>query len=330
MTDALYERYKDALRRGHVATIRERFDAALLAYTEAAEIAPERALPHSSLAGVLVGLGRREEALGAYGRALDRQPRDEAALSGRASLLAALGRPADAAADLDLLADVREAGGKLAEASDTVLQALRLAESKVRRRHLESLVRRLREMPNEAEAAAALERALGVVSPPVVGQPAPVGVAPIETAPLPDSATAIADSTQADAAEAAPEPAPVDVLPDGALLTAEAEDLLDAGDMEGAQQRLLLAARSHKAAGRLAAALDACYLALGIAPFDLDLHVLLAELYLEHGWRTAAADKLVLLGRLVDLVDDRAGHARICTLAGDRFPEDERLTALCA
>jgi tetratricopeptide (TPR) repeat protein len=324
MTDALYERYKDALRRGHVAAIRERFDAALVAYSEAAEIAPERALPHSSLGGVLARLGRREEALAAYGRALDRAPRDEGSLSGRAGLLAALGRPADAAADLDLLADTREEAGKLAEASDTVLQALRLAESRARRRHLEAIVRQLRDMPDEATAEAALERALGVVEPGPTEQAAETAAERMRDAlTQPTGATEPAESTLATAE--APEP-----LPDGALLTVEAEELLDAGDAIGAQQRLLLAARSHHVAGRLSAALDACYLALGVAPFDLELHILLTELYLEQGWRTPAADKLVLLGRLVDLADDAAGRARICALASERFPDDERLVALCA
>ena len=36
MSDALYERYKDALRRGHVAALRGRLDEALAAYREAA------------------------------------------------------------------------------------------------------------------------------------------------------------------------------------------------------------------------------------------------------------------------------------------------------
>ena len=289
MTDALYERYKDALRRGHVAAIRERFDAALVAYSEAAEIAPERALPHSSLGSILARLGRREEALAAYGRALDRVPRDETSLAGRAELLTALGRPADAATDLDLLADTREAAGKLAEASDTVLEALRLAESKARRRHLEAIVRRLREMPDEAAAAAALERALGIVGP-GMAQPGEEASGGTPTGLEAAAAHTASEGPEAAAASAAPEP-----LPDGALLTAEAEDLLDAGDTIGAQERLLL-----------------------------------AELYLQQGWRAPAADKLVLLGRLVELNDDIEGRARVCALAADHFPDDERLAALCA
>jgi tetratricopeptide (TPR) repeat protein len=308
MSEALYERYKDALRRGHVAAVRDRLDAALVAYSEAAEIAPERALPHASLAAVLVKLGRRDDALAAYGRAIDRAPRDETALSGRAQLLATLGRRVDAADDLDVLAESQEADHRLVEAADTALRALQLAESRTRRRHVEALARRLRETPGNELAAAALERALGV------GEPLA-------------GATDAGSSLAVDEPEAV-EPAPP--APDGAVLTAEAEDLLDAGDTDAARERLILAARAHYGNGRINAALDACYLALAIGPFDFELHLLLAELYLEQGWRTPAVDKLMLLGRLVELAGDDDGRRRICSLATSRIPDDERLAALCA
>ena len=74
MSEVLYEQYKDALRRGHVAALRGRLDAAAAAYREAARIAPDRALPYVGLGGVLTRLGRSDEALAAYGLALDRAP----------------------------------------------------------------------------------------------------------------------------------------------------------------------------------------------------------------------------------------------------------------
>ena len=52
MSELLYEQYKDALRRGHVAALRGRLDVAAAAYREASTIAPDRALPY-------VGPGRR-------------------------------------------------------------------------------------------------------------------------------------------------------------------------------------------------------------------------------------------------------------------------------
>ena len=87
MPDPIFERYKEALKAGHVAVLRGRSDEAIAHYREAAEFAPDRPLPHSSLGGVLVREGRLDEALAAYARALGRAPRDEAALSGRADAL---------------------------------------------------------------------------------------------------------------------------------------------------------------------------------------------------------------------------------------------------
>ena len=79
MTEALYERYKDALRRGHVAVQRGRLDEALDAYGEAARVAPERALPLVGIGQVLLRLGKPNEANTTFARALERAPTDEAA-----------------------------------------------------------------------------------------------------------------------------------------------------------------------------------------------------------------------------------------------------------
>ena len=54
MPDPIFERYKEALKAGHVAVLRGRPDEAIGHYREAAEIAPERPLPHTSLGGVLL------------------------------------------------------------------------------------------------------------------------------------------------------------------------------------------------------------------------------------------------------------------------------------
>ena len=52
MSTDLFQRYKDALRRGHVAVLRGRLEEALTFYQEATRLAPERALPYTSLGGV--------------------------------------------------------------------------------------------------------------------------------------------------------------------------------------------------------------------------------------------------------------------------------------
>ena len=298
MTDPRYDQYREALRLGHVATLRERHDAAAAAYREAARLAPDRALPYIGLGGALAKLGRSGDAVAAYAAALERAPDDLAALEGRAEALTAVGRRADAADDLDRLAGVLERDGRLADACDAARRALELAEARGRRRQLQDLVARLREAaPDDAAAAEALERAVGLL----------------------DSVPSVADSPDRE-----PEP------PDPLLLTLAVEDALAAGDLDEARQRALVAAAGHRAVGQLNAAMDACYQALAILPSDPEVHLLLAELYLDRGWRGPAADKLVLLGRLTQLTDDAATRARLCELATARFPDDPRFAAICA
>jgi Flp pilus assembly protein TadD len=116
----------------------------------------------------------------------------------------------------------------------------------------------------------------------------------------------------------------------GIALGAAAETHLYAGELEEAHAGLLAAARAHRRAGRLSAAVDACYLAIALAPSDPDLHLLLAELYLDRGWRTLAVDKLLLLGRIAELDGDEATRDRLCELVVDRLADEPRAAALCA
>ncbi len=300
MSEVLYEQYKDALRRGHMAALRGRLDIAAAAYREASRIAPDRAPPYVGLGGVLSRLGKAEDALTAYSSALDRAPTDEGAMHGRADVLAALGRRAEAAETLDRLASILERDGRLADACDVARSALELAESRGRRRQVEGLVARLRTAaPEDAAAADAMQRALGVLD-------SGPGVTPRITAP-------------------SEPPGP----PDPALLTLAVEEALEAGDLDEARRRALVAAIGHREVGQFHAAMDACYQALAILPSDPDIHLLLAELYLDRGWRGPAADKLVLLGRLSQLTGDGATRARLCYLAAARFPDDPRLAAVC-
>jgi tetratricopeptide (TPR) repeat protein len=300
VSDAVYERYKEALRRGHVAAERGRFDAALAAYANAAGLAPDRALPHLSMAATLRRMGRNEEALAAYGIAIARAPRDTTALTARAETLLELGRPADAADALDRLAEVEEAAGRIPDACDTTRRALELAESRTRRKTIERLVRTLRDGPQDEAAVGALERAVGVLR---------LAAAPADE---PESAPA-----------AKPPP------DDAAMVLAQAEDSLGTGDDATARDLFVRAAIAQRTAGHTDAAIDACYLALAVAPGDPELHVVMAELYLDRGWEAAAAEKLLLLGRLVELTGDLAGRDRLCRVVARSFADDPRLAAIC-
>jgi tetratricopeptide (TPR) repeat protein len=303
VSDALYERYKEALRRGHVASLRERHDAALAAYVEAATIAPERALPHVSIGETYARLDRPADALVAYDAALERAPGDEAALLGRADALAALGQPAESAESLDIVSAAQEAAGRLGPALDNARRALELAESRTRRRTVEGLVERLRAAPGadpDGETGAALARAVALLESSAV-------------------AGGLDEATE------------VEALPgDPATLAAEADAAIAAGDAAAAATRLLEAARLHAAADEPIAALDACYAALAVAPDDAEVHLSLVDLYLDRGWTALAADKLALLARLAELSDDPATLERARALAKMRLPDDPRLAGLTA
>ncbi len=113
------------------------------------------------------------------------------------------------------------------------------------------------------------------------------------------------------------------------LLTLAVETALEAGDLDEARARALVAAAAHRAVGQYHAAMDVCYQALAIAPSDPDIHLALAELYLDRGWPGPAADKLVLLGRLAMLTGDGATRTRILLARGKslcgRAPARRRL-----
>jgi tetratricopeptide (TPR) repeat protein len=331
MSEAPYERYKEALRVGHVAALHGRLDAALAAYAEAAAVAPDRALPQTSRAAVLVRLERLDEALEAYGAALSLAPRDEAALGGRADALVRAGRPAEAAGALDLLAEIQAVSGRLPEACDTARRALELAESRARRRHLADLTELVRDDPGGA-AEAALARAMRVLEEPVrVAQP-PVAAKPAADAPdVPVAEDEAGAASQVEAQAVLTRPAPVKLIPiDVGAVSIRLESAMASSDPAGRIRAIVAASRELAAAGLDEAALDAADSALGLAPDDPDLHLVLVELYVARGWRTLAGDKLLLLGRLVELTGDAAVRDRLCAAATRLLPDDSRLAGLCA
>jgi tetratricopeptide (TPR) repeat protein len=328
---SLYERYKDALRRGHVAALRGRLEPAIDAYGEAASIAPDRALPHAAIGGILVRMGRMPDALAAYDRALELARRDETALRGRAEALRSLGRRTDAADTLDRLAEVLDGVGRLPDATDAARRALELAESKERRRYVESLAARLRESAGDEAGQRALAAVLRILEPAVVTPPdesAPPAVAR-EVADEASVAEPVPPAEPLAEPEPSPEPQPEPEPLDGTVLAAAAEAALDAGDAAAAREGLVAAATAYQRTGRPFAAIDACYLALAVAPADADLHLLLADLYLESGWRGPAVEKLLLLGRLAELDEDAGARERLCRMVGERLPDEPRLASLC-
>ena len=309
MSQALYEQYKEALRRGHVAALRGRLDAAEAAYRAAAAIAPDRSLPYASLGGVLRRLERNDEALAAYGVALNSVPEDEAALRGRAELQADLGRRAEAALDFEMLAGVLERAGRLTDAADAARRALELAESRSRRREMERLGAVLRDNGEDRTAVDALDRALRILE--AVEAPAQAAETATPEPPPADAPAAVPEPESAPEPEAPPPPDPE-------VLRAVADALLDSGDLAGASERLLALAALHRTAGRHDAAMDACLALLAVTPSDHRLQREIAAIELERGWTSVAMEKLRLLGRLADLDGDAEARAAIAAFAAER------------
>jgi hypothetical protein len=216
-----------------------------------------------------------------------------------------LGRRADAADLLDRLAAMRDGAGRSIDALEAARRALELAESRSRRRLVEDLVERVRSSGADTPAPEALAAAVALLEAGAVAE-APIAPPADEVAPAP------------------PEPPP----PDPLVLVGEAESAIDAGDEATARERLLEAASAFAAAGHPSAALDACYAALAVAPADPDLHLALVDLYIERGWRTAAAEKVALLARLADLSDDPNTLGRARAVAGARLADEPSVRSL--
>ena len=328
MTRPLFEQYKDALRRGHVALLGGELETALAAYREAAGLVPDRPLPHASIGSVLQQLRRRDEALAAFDQALALAPDDEAALAGRAALLAdpgfkvAEGTPSAGVEPTPAVASEPVAGPAdepLAEAAPVAV-VVAVADG--------AAVAEATPGPEpgpDASAAVLPEPAEPEAAPEPTPAPAaaagPIVVAAREPHPEPEPVPPPVDPTAWPAIDLPSPPPPplVGPPPDPAVLQAEAEVLIDAGDTRAARDVLLLSVAVHRAAGRLDAALDACLQLLTIVPGDPRVHLEIANLQLDRGWRNIATEKIELLLRLTSLSGDAQAEADVHLLAADRL-----------
>ncbi|MBI3750494.1 MAG: hypothetical protein HY263_02400 [Chloroflexi bacterium] len=327
MARPLFEQYKDALRRGHLALLGDELDAALAAYREAASLVPDRPLPHASIGEVLGRLHRRDEALAAYDLALTLAPGDPAVMSAREVVVASIAaaqrgvgsQPAPEAEPRGAAAPeaspVREAAAAAAAAA---AEAAAVAAGEA------AVAAAARAAADDHQAAldamrAALERADGRPA----GTADPGAVEP-EVAASPTGAAPGAPPGAWPAIDlpSLPQPPLEGPPPNPAVLQAEADELLDAGDEQGARDRLILAAIVHRDAGRLDAAIDACLQLLAIAPGDPRVHLAIANLQLDLGWRPVATEKIELLLRLTSLAGDAQAEADVHLLAADRLRDE--------
>jgi cytochrome c-type biogenesis protein CcmH/NrfG len=304
MTETLFERYKEALRAGHVAVLRGRLEDAAVAYREAISITADRAVPRTALGGVQLRLGDPAGALETFDGALALDPDDDASLGGRAQALVVLRRTAEAAVVYDHLADVRAARGRVGDAAEGARRALAIEPTDERRRRHARLIE-----DDRAAGAPAIEATPGEQD---------------GTAAEPDGELAGVVDDAGDAEAATPPEPP----PDPEALIVAFEEAAARGDTETAAAAALAAARAHRADGRMAAAFDACLLGIGVRPGDVDLHLLLADLAVDHGWSGQAGDAYHQLLRIADLDGDTAAADVVRRTAADRLPEDPRFASV--
>jgi tetratricopeptide (TPR) repeat protein len=339
VTRPLFEQYKEALRRGHLAARDGAVEDALAAYREAASLAPDRAAPHTSSATVLHHAGRRDEALASFERALSVAPDDEATLRARASAFEDMGRAASAAADLEHLAEALEASGRRAEALAVARRAVSLTATPARRRLVELLEGPEAEGPRPPAVHPPVARPFTEPVPkPPAAPTRPFAVQPRRPAPspVPEPEPAVEPEEPSEPVgpsepvipwpaidlPSAPPPMLVGPPPDVEVLMAEANALIDGGDMAAARNLMLTAVAVHRGAGRSDAALDVCLQLLALAPGDAHVHLAIAGLQLDRGWRTLATEKIELLLRLTGLTGDTQAEADVHALAAERLRDE--------
>lgn len=111
MAEAVSERYKEALRLGHVAVAKGRPREAVEHYQQASRLAVDRPLPYVRMGFIYLQMRQPREAIAAYDEAVRRAPDDLEALRGKAQALEAAGETAQAttlarrASDLEALSE---------------------------------------------------------------------------------------------------------------------------------------------------------------------------------------------------------------------------------
>jgi hypothetical protein len=118
--------------------------------------------------------------------------------------------------------------------------------------------------------------------------------------------------------------------PDPETLLASANALLDDDRPVEAAEAYAAAAAAFERIDEPAAAFDACQRGLEAAPGSAIVHVELARLYLARGWRDRAADKLLLLDRLMLVAGDEPGHQAAVALGQAALADEPRIAAWLA
>lgn len=108
------------------------------------------------------------------------------------------------------------------------------------------------------------------------------------------------------------------------------EQALLAGRREAAIEEWLEAARAYADAGHLDAALESAQRALLVAPSSTRVHLEMSRLYIRRGWLDRAAERIVLIDRLLELEPDPPLRTQVRELAAAHAGSHPRLAELAA
>jgi tetratricopeptide (TPR) repeat protein len=103
-----------------------------------------------------------------------------------------------------------------------------------------------------------------------------------------------------------------------------------AGDLATAATAYLTAANGYAALGDFEAAIDSCLHGLESRPGNIDIHFLMAVLYLRRGWIELGVQRALLIERRLEIDDDQLRRKALGALAYDfrtRAPALARLAA---
>ncbi|MFL5777393.1 MAG: tetratricopeptide repeat protein [Chloroflexota bacterium] len=321
MRDSIYERYRDTLRKGHVAAVQGQDAEALEAYAEAAEIMPQRAAPLVGRGRVELGLGRDEAAVVSFEAALALDPEDADALDGLERALVSLRAARGSAGGGEAWLGELEASDAEDEGMATGGEEVGTASEPAMPSGLDPEV--ARSLGERVEAADKAGDVRGLL----------------------DGAVALAEAgclrTGVDAAHDALSLAPTDpdvhrtlawlyrrggsggvareklALLDRYLAIlddpAELDRLAEAGERLGDVAALVSVAERHGRQGRDRAAADALFDALVLAPDDVAAHLALVRLHLVAGARGSAIGGLELLLKIIDLDANDEARGRLTT-----------------
>lgn len=113
-------------------------------------------------------------------------------------------------------------------------------------------------------------------------------------------------------------------------LVSEASRARLAGDLDAAVGSYLAAAQGFEQQNSFDAALDACFRALEARPGDIDVHLLMAGLYLRRGWTDHGVERVTFLDKRLRLDEEPQRRAALTALARDHRGMDPVLDRLAA